>query len=420
MQPFGCLVNGKVGAAPGRGQTGTGTGKGAALCGPGRAGRRSTGGPRRLQPRAEPDEHTPRQPTRTEPPHVPAGDFTSPCFTISTFHLFCRTSLFQTANQSSCSSERWWSGKQITWLCTRCERWARCDLEQGVGPRRPGCGRAVLAAGRGRRACVQALPRGQLVERIAPFSASTPPPPTPPTPPCCSHMHTNPFQIQDLAAANLLPGCSYTSWFEVRASGGPGQGAPLLLQAGDCQGTRVLCPHTLCRCQVCTVAERAAPCAWAVQAGDYHDTLMLPQMQLWGTVRLRLQPGEFTGESWGPGGGGREGSRSPGAAGRGARGSAAGSRQRQVGLSWRRPRRRLARADASCRHLCPPFPSRLCCDALPQPAARGCWLHEGAEVQLPRQGRPAAQGLPGLQIPRAWHGGAAVSGAPVCRPRQRR
>ncbi|PSC67257.1 HAD-superfamily subfamily IIA hydrolase [Micractinium conductrix] len=58
------------------------------------------------------------------------------------------------------------------------------------------------------------------------------------------HMHTNPFQIQDLAAANLLPGCSYTSWFE---------------------------------------------------AGDYHDTLMLPQMQLWGTVRLRLQPGEFTG-----------------------------------------------------------------------------------------------------------------------------
>ncbi len=29
------------------------------------------------------------------------------------------------------------------------------------------------------------------------------------------HTHTNPFQLQELLPANLLPGCQYSSWFEV-------------------------------------------------------------------------------------------------------------------------------------------------------------------------------------------------------------
>ncbi|KAI7841496.1 hypothetical protein COHA_004889 [Chlorella ohadii] len=58
------------------------------------------------------------------------------------------------------------------------------------------------------------------------------------------HTHTNPFQLQELLPANLLPGCQYSSWFE---------------------------------------------------AGDYYDVLNLPMMSQGATARIRLQPGEFPG-----------------------------------------------------------------------------------------------------------------------------
>ncbi|KAL4422773.1 hypothetical protein ABPG75_008970 [Micractinium tetrahymenae] len=58
------------------------------------------------------------------------------------------------------------------------------------------------------------------------------------------HVHTNPFQLQELREEWLQEGCSFTNWFE---------------------------------------------------AGDYHDTLMLPMVTRLSAPRVRMQPGEFAG-----------------------------------------------------------------------------------------------------------------------------
>ncbi|KAI7843970.1 hypothetical protein COHA_002508 [Chlorella ohadii] len=69
------------------------------------------------------------------------------------------------------------------------------------------------------------------------------------------HIHTNPFQLIELPEENLQPGCSYSDWFE----------------PGDFQASHL------------------------TQCGSQHDVLMIPVVLPNASVRLRIQPGEFTG-----------------------------------------------------------------------------------------------------------------------------
>ena len=140
------------------------------------------------------------------------------------------------------------------------------------------------------------------------------------------HTHVNPFQLQELPPASLLPGCQYSSWFEVggRAGGGGGMAA-----AGGrpARAQRSGAATPGCQHVNTTPAPRPAPllrqptqrsaagsahprppthppthlpthppaCPPRHQAGDYFDVLNLPMMSQAATARIRLQPGEFPG-----------------------------------------------------------------------------------------------------------------------------
>lgn len=121
-----------------------------------------------------------------------------------------------------------------------------------------------------------------------------------PPPSLCSHIHTNPFQLQELREEWLQEGCSFTNWFEVCCQPGSIQAACACrrrILPPRCTAWFVCSPNARSRCNRPTLLNLtfALSCLASKQAGDYHDTLMLPMVTRLSAPRVRMQPGEFTG-----------------------------------------------------------------------------------------------------------------------------
>ena len=126
------------------------------------------------------------------------------------------------------------------------------------------------------------------------------------------HVHTNPLQVQEVPAAALRPGCSYSSWFQVlpwpRGLQPLGEGscrAAAGCAAAPAARLRDSAPRACCLLHHPAPPRRtllslhtlpgAAAAPRVMQPGDYHDVLLVPMLTRLASLRVRLQPGEFTG-----------------------------------------------------------------------------------------------------------------------------